>query len=216
MRSGTLVGLVVLAGLMVGCGNKDTETSQDGSKPATVVNNESVDLSPISGAEMADWTDGSSAGVSWKIPSAWSIGAEAPMRVATYVAAALEGDPEPAECRVSFFGTGQGGDVLANIKRWAGQMESETEPGKAPEPKTTINQVNGLVVTLTEIDGAYVGRMLPGAQEMTAKANFKMLAAIVEAPQGSLFFKMIGPEATSLANRDLFLTMVGSLSKTEG
>ena len=59
------------------------------------------------------------AGIAWTVPTGWEAGPARQMRVATYRIHAIAGDPEDAECAVYFFGTGQGGTVDANLKRWA-------------------------------------------------------------------------------------------------
>ena len=43
------------------------------------------------------------------------------------------------------------------------------------------------------------------------KPGFKMFAAIVNAPQGTVFFKMTGPAATMESARENFRKMLGSI-----
>jgi hypothetical protein len=121
-------------------------------------------------------------GVEWKVPSKWVAGPPRSMRLATYAI----GD---AECAVFYFGPNQGGAVDANIDRWAGQFEG------APNPKREIRTVHGMTVTRVEIDGAYLS---PGTdmQSQGTKPGWRLLGAIVQAPQGPVFFKLTGPKGT--------------------
>jgi hypothetical protein len=150
---------------------------------------------------------GSVAGVSWGVPKRWMPGAERPMRAATYTIPAAEGDTEGAECAVFYFGPGAGGDVVSNIDRWVGQFEPTSGPDKASK------QVNGMEVTTVRIGGAYLNPSGPMMQSMGKKAGYRLLGAIASGPQGSVFFKVTGPEKTIAAAEGEFEALVGSLSK---
>ena len=54
------------------------------------------------------------------------------MRAASYTIPPAAGDSEGGECVVYYFGSGQGGGVEANIKRWIGQF---TAPDGGPADK---------------------------------------------------------------------------------
>ena len=150
-------------------------------------------------------TKGAAAGVSWGIPGRWTIGADRPMRVATYVVPPAEGDEEGAECAVSFFGTGQGGDVEMNIERWVNQFENPSTPER------TSYTVAEMEVELVNVRGTYLAPGGPMMQSQGKKEGYQMLGAIVPAPEGMLFFKMTGPSATVASAEDEFVAMVRSL-----
>ncbi len=150
---------------------------------------------------------GSVAGVSWGVPKRWVPGAERPMRAATYAIPAAEGDTEGAECAVFYFGPGAGGDVTSNIDRWVGQFEATSGPDRGTK------QVNGMDVTTVRIGGAYLNPSGPMMQSMGKKDGYRLLGAIVAGPQGSVFFKMTGPEKTIASAETEFEALVGSLSK---
>ena len=152
-------------------------------------------------------SSGNVAGLKWSIPKRWSSAGERPMRAATYSIPAAEGDAEPAECAVFFFGTGQGGDIQANIDRWIGQFEASGIPAKAQK------QVAGMNVTIVQIAGAYLAPGGPMMQSTGKKENYRLLGAIVEGPQGSVFFKFTGPAKTLGAAEGEFNAMVESLAK---
>jgi hypothetical protein len=150
---------------------------------------------------------GSVAGVKWTVPKRWTSQPERPMRIATYGIPAAEGDAEGGECAVSFFGSGQGGNVDANIERWVGQFENASAPSKGSK------EVNGMKVTTVGISGAYLAPSGPMMQSAGTKANFRLLGAIADAPEGMVFFKFTGPAKTVAAAEGEFDAMVGSLSK---
>lgn len=150
---------------------------------------------------------GTVAGVSWGVPKRWVTGGERPMRAATYVIPATDGDTESAECAVFYFGQGAGGDLTANIDRWVGQFEATSGPDRGTK------QVNGMEVTTVRIGGAYLNPSGPMMQSSGKKPGYRLLGAIVAGPQGSVFFKMTGPEKTIASAEGEFEAMVGSLSK---
>src|SRR6516165_7583814 len=94
------------------------------------------------------------AGLKWTAPSAGSNKGSAPMRAATYVVPPAQGDKESSECVVYFFGTGQGGNVEANMDRWKGQF---TQGGKAAPAQIQKRTVHGLAVTTIDSAGDYSG-----------------------------------------------------------
>ena len=128
------------------------------------------------------------------------------MRAATYSVPAAAGDKEGAECAVNYFGPNQGGTVDANVKRWIGQMD-----GGEKNAKTAKRVIHGLNVTTVDTTGAYAGMAGPMSHG-ASKPNYRLLGAIVEAPQGSVFFKLTGPAKTVAANQAKFDAMLNSIA----
>ncbi len=149
----------------------------------------------------------SAGGVHWTIPRQWGQHPPRQMRVATYMIQPAEGDTEGAECAVFFFGTGQGGDVQSNITRWVGQFEN------AGKPEQSRRDVNGLPVTFVSVSGTYLAPGGPMMQSQGKKENFRLLGAIVEAPEGMVFFKLTGPTKTVGATEKDFDALVDSIQK---
>lgn len=159
------------------------------------------------GAAGLGTVQGQVAGVKWTIPGRWTMGPEKPMRVVTYVIPAAGGSGEAAECAVSYFGAGQGGVVDANIDRWVGQFETPVPPAKS------LREVNGLKVTTVQINGTYMGMGGMMSESSPKKENYRLLGAIIEAPEGLVFFKLTGPQATVVDAEKDFDAMVGSLTR---
>lgn len=147
----------------------------------------------------------SGAGIRWTPPAGWKSEGQRPMRLATYTLA------PGAECAVYFFGTGQGGSVDANLDRWIGQFQqADGKPSKSAA-KIAKRTIHGLPVTTVDVSGAYTGMGGPTAQSGAPVPGYRLLAAIAEGPQGSIFFKFTGPAKIVAANQAAFDKMLESL-----
>ncbi len=133
--------------------------------------------------------EGSAGGLRWTVPARWQVAAPKPMRAATYTIPGTAG-AEAGECGVFYFGTGQGGGIDENLQRWAGQFES------ASVPKKSEHAVNGLKVHFITVSGTYLSPAGPMMQSQGKKPGWSLSGAIVEAPEGNVFFKCVGPAAT--------------------
>ena len=123
------------------------------------------------------------------------------MQQVRYIVPAAEGE-EPASLVV--FSIGVGGEVQANIDRWAGQV---TKPDGSPgEPKVEEFTVSDMTITLVELLGSYQGM---GMAE--AKLNQLFLTAIVDTTTGRIFIRLVGPEKTVEANRERYMDFLKGL-----
>jgi hypothetical protein len=125
------------------------------------------------------------------------------MRLAEILVADPSGDAAKA-CTVVF--SSAGGDVQANIDRWAGQVRDDS--GQAGKPKVEKKTVAGMSVSVVEIVGSYAGMGEPAPH-----ANWMLRGAIVEDPSGTLFIKMTGPAAPMSAAAPGFASMIDGLKK---
>jgi hypothetical protein len=149
--------------------------------------------------------EGSAGGLRWTMPAAWKVAPARPMRMATYTLPAAPGG-EAGECGVFFFGKGQGGSVQDNLSRWEKQFEG------GPAPKHSEKTIHGFKVHLLEASGTYLASGGPMMQPQGKKAGWSLRGAIVEAPEGLVFFKCIGPDASMKAAVKEFDELIGSLS----
>ena len=145
-------------------------------------------------------------GIKWTVPGAWSEHAGSAMRVATYEVPGPKG-AEAGEVAVFFFGPGQGGSVDANVERWSRQFEGTPKPERSPK------RVNGLAITMVRLGGTYLAPGGPMMQPQGKRPGFRLLGAIVEAPEGLVFFKLTGPAATVGPAQADFDALVASLAK---
>jgi hypothetical protein len=153
----------------------------------------------------------SGAGIRWTTPANWKSQEQRPMRLATYTAPPAQGDQEGGECGVYYFGAGQGGSVQANMDRWIGQFQqADGKASKATVKNGTAG--GGLKLTTVDVSGAYTGMGGPRAPQGPPKAGYRLLGAIVEGPQGSIFFKFTGPAKTVAQNQGAFSKMLSSIN----
>jgi hypothetical protein len=158
-------------------------------------------------AELGD-AKGSVAGLNWGVPKQWTLKTPTPpMRAASYIVPPASGDAEGGDVAVFYFGADQGGSVDMNIDRWFGQFEN------AGTPKKDMKDVGGIKVNMVEIAGAYLAPGGPMMSSSGKKDNYKLLGAIVEGPQGLVFFKFTGPAKTVDEQTANFNALVGSISK---
>jgi hypothetical protein len=118
------------------------------------------------------------------------------MRRAQYVLPAVEEGADDATLVVYHFGPGGGGDLEANLDRWASQFEQPdgVDTRELLEPQARV--VNGVALSVVDLDGTYVAETRPGSGERLRKERWRMLAAIVDAPEGAYYVKLVGPEGT--------------------
>lgn len=155
----------------------------------------------------------SGAGVKWTAPATWKAEAQRPMRLATYTIPAVSGDQNSGECIVSYFGQGQGGAVDANVDRWVGQFQQANGKPSKDAAKVEKKTVHGLKVTTIDVSGAYTGMGGPmAAPGGPPKTGYRLLGAIIEGPQGSVFFKFTGPAKTVAQNQAGFDKMITTIS----
>jgi hypothetical protein len=148
------------------------------------------------------------AGVHWTAPASWKAQAARPMRAATYVVPAVLDDKEDGECGIYYFGSGKGGSVDDNMKRWIGQIEP---PQLEAQPRKRT--ISGLNVTTIDLSGTYTGAGGPMATTKTIKPGYRLLGAIVEAPEGLIFIKFTAPAKTVAANQVNFEDLLKSLAR---
>jgi hypothetical protein len=188
-----------LALLVLGCttGKEETPPSeQTGTSEGVALGSDSV------------------AGLSWTVHNRWKKGEDQPMRVATYVVPASEGDLEDAECAVYYFGPDQGGGVEANIQRWIGQFEQPDGGASENAAKVSTWNTNGVEITSMDLEGTYTGGG-PAMGMQEPQADYRMLAAIADGPEGLVFFKLVGPKRTVVEAAPEFQFVVASVEKTD-
>jgi len=100
-------------------------------------------------------------------------------------------------------GAGSGGDVEANLNRWAGQMEADAAP-----------QRDGFVlgtwkVSWIEVAGTLKPSTMGGGSTQPQPGSI-LLGAVVEGEGGPWFFKATGPAATLDAQRESFMDLLKS------
>jgi hypothetical protein len=136
------------------------------------------------------------------------------MRAAEYVVPGASGE-KPAVLAIHHF-PGMGGSLEANIARWVGQF---TQPdGKKSEDVAKIEQseVDGMRVARVDVSGTYdAGMQMPGMPAVGPEANQRLLGAIVNGPNGPVFFKLVGPAGVVERVAPAFRQLLESFTKAQ-
>jgi len=158
-------------------------------------------------------SDGQVAGLGWTVPDGWRLGPEKSMRAATYIVT-VDGAAAPVECAVYYFGPSQGGGIRENIDRWIGQFDQPDGSSSQAVAVTEKLEVNGMPVTTVEVSGTYTASMGgPMSGGGGALEDYRMRGAIIEGPQGAVFFKLTGPDTAVVTLREHFDAMIGSVNR---
>lgn len=192
-----IISVVVIGVLAYFAWQRTTQDAAQAPLPAPDAPPPAMGVMPPTGAPGVDWTP----------PQGWSVEPASGVRLATYTIPG-SGDAESAQLAVFYFGQGQGGAVDANIERWIGEFENPQ-----PADRRTL-EINGMQVHRVEVKGNYVAHAMGTGEGAAAQADAMLLGAIVEGPNGSVFFKLAGPSATVEAAEDGFDAMLQSLRRS--
>jgi hypothetical protein len=151
------------------------------------------------------------AGLSFTIPYKWhSEPVENANRAGQWQVPLPHGqDGEGAEVAVFYFGPGIGGGAKDNIAAWNGLV---LDPQGKPAPaRVTTTTAGGLKITVVSIFGTYQQTVDEPGLPPVARAKFGLLGAVVETPQGNIYWRLTGPEALVTATLPLFNKIVASV-----
>ncbi|TVP84025.1 MAG: hypothetical protein EA347_11535 [Thioalkalivibrio sp.] len=208
MKSSLLL-LPLFTVTLIACAPEDPAQTTD---PAAAAPAEQ-DAAPALPAPAGSDTD-AVAGLLWTVPPGWEMQPQRPMRAATYDTPPAEGDSEPGEVAVFYFGPQEGGTVDANVNRWFNQFDQEDgRPTSEVAERETI-EVNGMPVTLVRASGTYNAAAGPMAPRADLRPDYRLIGAIVEGPEGAVFFKFTGPDRTVVEQEANFALMVGSIQRS--
>lgn len=144
------------------------------------------------------------------IPSKWRIEpVESPARGGQWRVPPLHGEGEGGEVVVFYFGPGVGGTAKENIEAWIGTMfNAEGHPAAAEVKHHTTS---GLKISQLVVFGTYNQVVsLPGVPPVP-KSNYGLLGAVIENPQGNIYWRFTGPEPLITANLPLFNKVIDSV-----
>lgn len=150
-------------------------------------------------------------GIEWSAPSSWETLPDRQMRLKTYSLETADGDDENAECAVYYFGPTEGGSVESNFERWALQMEQPDGGNSIEQALFSEFTANGLEIKTIDVTGIYLAPGGPAMQSTGKKPGFRLLGAVCQGPEGSVFFKMTGPEKTVDESKDDFMELLKSI-----
>jgi gluconolactonase len=142
------------------------------------------------------------------VPESWKeVEVANNFRAAELQVPAAEGDAEGGEIAVF---PPMGGSVDANIQRWVGQFNS----GASNKMSTgTCDMGTYYFVDLTGTFKKPVGP--PIMRKTEDKADYRMLAVIIETKSGNYFLRMTGPKKTVAQAIDAFRASFGGSTEKE-
>lgn len=175
----------------------------------TMIPSHAESASPEASPEAAATPGGGAAvaGVAFSVPAQWRRESpSSPMRAAQYAIPGT-GSEKDGLFVVYFFGSGQGGSVAENVERWKNQFLDPS--GQPSAGNVRSDRRNGLAVTVVTSEGTYSSGLPMG--QSAPEPNSELWGAIVEGPQGNVFFKATGPKATMERSKSGFETVLASL-----
>ena len=103
------------------------------------------------------------------------------------------------------------GGMDANLQRWKQQFK------EVPEPLINKRKVAGMEVSIVQLDGTYMykARPMDPSEKSQPRPDYRVLAAVVQAPGGQVFFKSFGPRATMEKWQEAFTDMVDSFAPAQ-
>ena len=170
----------------------------------------SLALSPLSAEDKpAEIKAGS---LTFKAAAPWTAKAEPrPMSAGGLTLPGKDG-AQGVEADFYCFGTGQGGDIEANMKRWQSQF-LPGDDGKAVEPQREDSTVGTHKVHYVLLKGTFLSgpAMSPKKTPVPGSA---MIGAIIEHADGNVFIKVTGPEkAVTALQEDVKKLVASALGK---
>jgi hypothetical protein len=133
--------------------------------------------------------------LSFRVPEAW-VREEPANRLRRFQFRVPDKQKEHADAEFVVFHFGPSGSrIQENIDRWAAQVR-----GSEARPQTLEGRLRA---TWVDLSGTYVG---DGRDEPLDEA--RMLAAVLEHPEGYWYFKLVGPAATVGDWKDEFLALL--------
>jgi hypothetical protein len=150
-------------------------------------------------------------GLQFTVPYKWqSVPVESPARAGEWRVPPPRGeDGESGEVVVFFFGPGIGGDSKENIEAWIGTMfNAEGNPAAA---EVKHHQTGGFKISQVVVFGSYNQEVPIAGVPPQSKPNYGLLGAVIESPQGNIYWRFTGPEPLITADLPLFNKIIDSV-----
>lgn len=145
------------------------------------------------------------------VPSKWMPEpVESPARAGQWRVPPLHEDGEGGEVVAFYFGPAIGGGAKMNIEGWIGTMlDAEGRPAAAEikHHKTA----NGFTISQVVVFGTYNQVVLLPGIPPASRPNYGLLGAVIEGPQGNIYWRFTGPEPLITANLALFNKIIDSV-----
>ena len=155
---------------------------------------------PPTQAAFAEQTNSTPSRFDFQTPEGWTEIAPTEFRNPNFLA----GPTGEVECYVSLL-AGGGGSLFANANRWRGQMgQGPFEEEEFAEQSRTL--ILGAEAVIVDIEGTF-----GGMGQTAPKEGYRLIGALLQTVEGSVFVKMVGPSEAVGAQQDGFARLVTSL-----
>ena len=169
---------------------------------------EKADKAPAAdaGAKAAELTAG---GLTFKAASPW-VAKKEPRRMSAggFTIPGKDGAAGVEADVYHFGGPGGGGDNETNIQRWQKQFVPD-EDGNLPEGKREEVEMGGKKVIFVTFKGTFLGGSVMD-QNRPKLPGYTMTGVIIPTDDGSIYFKINGPDAAMTAAADQIKALVKS------
>jgi hypothetical protein len=168
-------------------------------------------------------------GMTFTPATQWQDFGPSKSRVAGYAYGPLKDEPDSATVLVTFTPGGGADDISRvlvtftpgggadDISRQQEQWFSQMALLDGRDPHTGAIQydlqIDGMTVHMMSLFGIYIIPTAPGSYEKIEKKPYRLLAAIVEAPDGNVHLKLTGPDYTATIMIEAYMTMIKSIKK---
>ncbi|MDP6593911.1 MAG: hypothetical protein QF613_06880 [Candidatus Marinimicrobia bacterium] len=132
------------------------------------------------------------------------------MRAGQFRLSAASAESDDAELAVF---SGIGGSVEENLQRWFTQFSQPDGSSSKEKARISSFTVDEMTVTMAGLSGTFAGSGMMGAPAQE-KSGYRLLAAIVEAPDDFYYFKLVGPEETLASWAESFGEFISSIRQT--
>lgn len=192
MRFCRAFGFILPVTILTGCSDKDITAYRVPKDPAATM---AATPAPADSNPAAS----PSGSLHWATPASWQVQPASGLRAASFLAPGVGG--ATADVSVVTF-AGAGGDVLANINRWRGQIQL---------PPIGAADLPANVTALEEPAGRFTVADILGPAA-AGKPATQILGAWLEQADRVWFFKMMGPADVVEAQRAAFLGFLQSVA----
>ena len=152
-------------------------------------------------------------GMTFTPATQWQDFGPSKSRVAGYAYGPLKDEPDSATVLVTFTPGGGADDISRQQEQWFSQMA--LLDGRDPHTGAIQYdlQIDGMTVHMMSLFGIYIIPAAPGSYQKIEKRPYRLLAAIVEAPDGNVHLKLTGPDYTATIMIEAYMTMIKSIKK---
>lgn len=192
---------LMFVALIVGCGQKVEDQPAATGTPQPP---------PMMAMQTGGGTPVNLAGVTFRPPSAWIELGPSGQRAANYlvVPTAESGETDSVVITASYFGPNGAGSVEDNIMRWVGFMKFASQ-AESEQTKRESFLVDSIPTHTIVMRGTYqLSLGGPMSSEKVDKPNYTFGGAIIEAPEGPIYFRLYGPRQSADAQLPAFFEMV--------